>query len=282
MTAQLGWVSAAIDGAFLIVFAGVIWREVLAGRNLRNLPVCAMVSLLALANVAFHLRMVWPQIGGVPERLALAVGALLISLIGGRIIPSFTRNWMAQRKMTPEPAPFNALDKVTLAATGLALGAWAALADHPVVGGLLITAGLLGFLRMVRWCGVRAMAEPLVWILHAGYLWLVLGLGLLGGSMLWSAIPRSSGVHALTAGAIGVMTLAVMTRATLGHTGRERRADRRTLAIYLLINAAALTRVTAPLFPQVMVPLLIASGALWSGAFLGFAAAYGPMLARRR
>ena len=126
------------------------------------------------------------------------------------------------------------------------------------------------------------MAEPLVWILHAGYLWLALGLGLLGGAMLWDVIPRSSGVHALTAGAIGVMTLAVMTRATLGHTGRERRADRPTLVVYLLINAAALVRIVAPLSAEWMIPLLVLSGVLWSGAFAIFAATYGPMLAQRR
>lgn len=278
----LGLAAPVIDSAFLIAFAAVVWREVLAGKNLRNVPVCGMVTLLALANVAFHLRAAWAGIGMIPERLALGVAVLLIALIGGRIIPSFTRNWLAQRGLTPEPAPFGTLDKAVLAATAAALGAWVAAQFHPVTGAMLAAAGLLNLARLVRWRGLRTGSEPLVWILHAGYAWLGTGLILLGGSVLFSVVPRSSGIHALTAGAIGVMTLAVMTRATLGHTGRERRADRRTLAIYLLVNAAALVRVAAPWSAEAMVPLLIVSGVLWSAAFALFALAYGPMLARPR
>ena len=161
-------------------------------------------------------------------------------------------------------------------------GAWVAAQFHPVTGAMLAAAGLLNLARLVRWRGLRTGSEPLVWILHSGYAWLGTGLVLLGGSVLFGFVPRSSGIHALTAGAIGVMTLAVMTRATLGHTGRERRADRRTLAIYLLVNAAALVRVAAPWSAEAMVLLLIVSGVLWSAAFALFALAYGPMLARPR
>jgi uncharacterized protein involved in response to NO len=282
LNAQLGWVAQATDAAFLLVLAAVIWREVVAGRNLRNLPVCVMVSLLALANLAFHLRMIRPGIGMAPERLALAVSVLLIALIGGRIIPSFTRNWMAQRSMAPEPTPFGMLDKAVLAVTGVALAAWTAAPDRAPGGALLCVAGAANLVRLWRWRGVRTRAEPLVWVLHAGYAWLAVGLILLGGSILESFVPRSSGIHALTAGAIGVMTLAVMTRATLGHTGRERRADRPTLLIYLLINSAALVRIAAPWAGGAMVALLAVSGLLWSFAFGLFALAYGPMLIKPR
>lgn len=282
LTGPLGRAAQAIDAAFLFVFAAVVWREVIAGRNLRNLPVCVMVSLLALANLAFHLRTTWPAIGMTPERLALAVAALLICLIGGRIIPSFTRNWMAQRRLSPEPAPFGDFDKGVMSVTALALTAWTAQPDWSLSGGLLCLAGLANLARLMRWRGLRTWGEPLVWILHTGYAWLGFGFVLLGGSILFDFVPRSSGIHALTAGAIGVMTLAVMTRATLGHTGRERRAGRRTLTIYLLINAAALVRIAAPFWEGAMIPLLTVAGLLWSTGFGLFALAYGPMLAKPR
>ncbi len=123
------------------------------------------------------------------------------------------------------------------------------------------------------------MAEPLVWILHLGYLWLSTGLVLTGLSVAAPGlVPASAGVHALTAGAIGVMTLAIMTRASRGHTGRPLTAGKVEVAIYVLINAAALVRVVGALSPSVYQPLLIVSAGLWSMAFLAFVISYGPML----
>lgn len=277
------WPAAAIglDCGFSIVFAAVIWREVLAGKSLRNLPVCLMVTALALANVAFHLRGYAPSLGGVSERAALAVSIGLIALIGGRIIPSFTQNWFIPRRIGPAPAVFGPLDKAVLAVSGLALTAWVLVPDRPWVGPALALTGLGHLVRLWRWRGWKAAAEPLVWILHAGYLWLALGLILLGLSV-WAplAAPRSAGVHAITAGAIGVMILAVMTRASRGHTGRARVADRATLLIYAAAIAAALVRVAAPFAPGQTMPLLGVSAALWTLAYGGFAAAYGPMLVK--
>jgi uncharacterized protein involved in response to NO len=277
----LGPLAALIDSAFLLVFAGVIWREVLAGRNWRNLPVCGLVTALALANIAFHLNAALGH-GYVGERLALAAAMLLLALIGGRITPSFTRNWLKAQKIRPEPAAFGAIDRAALAATAAGAVGWAAFPDAAPTGGLLLAAGVLNLVRLVRWRGWLAAREPLLWILHLGYAWLAFGLGLLGAAVLWSEIPRTAGVHALTAGAIGVMTLAVMTRATRGHTGRPLIADEATVAIYLAILWAAVLRVAAPFWPTAQAPLLIASVILWSLAFAGFAAAYSPMLLKRQ
>jgi uncharacterized protein involved in response to NO len=277
----LGPTAAVVDSLFLLVFAGVIWREVLEGRNWRNLPVCGLVTVFALANVAFHVdAAVWRT--GVGERLALAAIAMLLALIGGRITPSFTRNWMKARRLAPEPATFSRVDQVALALTGASGLAWAALPDSPVTGVLLTTAGAANLVRLARWRGWAAAREPLVWILHAGYGWLGVGLLLLGASRLLEIVPRTAGVHAITAGAIGVMTLAVMTRATRGHTGRPLAADRATVAIYLAINAAAVLRLIAA-FPTAQQPLLLsASAALWALAFGGFALSYAPMLTMRK
>ena len=204
--------------------------------------------------------------------------ALLIAFIGGRVTPSFTRNWQMKRG-GPLPAIASHFDVVTLSVTALGLVGWSIAPAHPAAGTMLLTAGGLNLLRLVRWRGDATLAEPLVWILHLGYLWLAAGLVLTGLSVATPGfVPASAGVHALTAGAIGVMTLAIMTRASRGHTSRTLAAGPVKVVIYGLVNAAALTRVAGGLSPPLYQPLLIISAALWSGAFLAFAIAYGPML----
>lgn len=277
----LGPVASFVDSLFLLAFAGVIWREVLAGRNWRNLPVCGLVTLFALANIAFHL-----PIGAAADvgvRLALGAAIMLMGLIGGRIVPSFTRNWMKARSLAPQPSPFGHVDRLALGLTAVGVGLWVVAPQTAPTGAVLALAGAAHLVRLARWRGWRAAAEPLVWILHLGYAWLGAGLLLLGAASLDPGlVPRSAGVHALTAGAVGVMTLAVMTRATRGHTGRPLAAGAGTSAIYLAINVAGALRVAAPFFAEVQPLLLSASGVLWSLAFGGFAIAYGPMLVMSR
>ncbi|WP_374533458.1 NnrS family protein [Phenylobacterium sp.] len=274
--------AAVVDASFLVVFALVVWREIIAGRNRRNLPVCLMVTLLAAANILYH---VAPWLAGadqLAQRLALALAAGLLSLIGGRIVPSFTQNWLGARKIAPGPTPFGRYDAFVLALTVLALGAWIIAPFAAAAGWLLAGAGVAHTVRLLRWRGWKARGEPLVWILHIGYAWLALGLGLIGAGVLApSQVPATLGVHALGAGAVGVMTLAVMTRATLGHTGRPREADRRTVWIYLAVLAAALTRLCAPLHDNSPVLLAVSAG-LWTLAFGGFALVYGPLLIGQR
>lgn len=267
-----------IDDLFLFAMAGVIWREVLAGRNWRNVPVAVMVTLFALANAGFHLEAGAGGVANLSTRLGLAVVALLIAVIGGRVTPSFTRNWQIKRG-GPLPAVAGRFDAVTLATTTAGLIAWSIAPAHPAAGALLLAAGGLNLVRLIRWRGDATVTEPLVWILHLGYLWLAAGLIFTGLSVAAPGlVPPSVGVHALTAGAIGVMTLAIMTRASRGHTGRPLAAGRVEVLIYVLINAAALTRVTGGLLPTLYQPLLMLSAGLWSAAFLAFVVGYGPML----
>jgi uncharacterized protein involved in response to NO len=274
--------ASAIDSLFLLVFAGLIWREVIAGRNWRNLAVCGLVSLFALSNIAFHLGQASQGLADLAERLALAAPAMLIAVIGGRITPSFTRNWLAQRRGRNLPAPTGRIDAVVLALTGAALAAWVTSPGASLAGTLLVLAGLANGLRLARWRGLATLTEPLVWSLHAGYGWLATALVLLGSSVLTPLVPLTAGIHALSAGAFGVMTLAVMTRASLGHTGRARAADAWTLGVYLCVNVAAILRLTAAFEPSFQAPLLTAAALAWAAAFLGFAAVYGPMLASPR
>jgi uncharacterized protein involved in response to NO len=129
---------------------------------------------------------------------------------------------------------------------------------------------------------VATLAEPLLLILHVGYLWLVAGVALLGLSLITDAVPAAAAVHALTAGAMGTMILSVMTRATLGHTGRALHADAATIAIYALVTVAAVLRVAAAWAIDAQAGLLEASGLTWVAAFALFAAKYGPMLLASR
>ena len=282
LPASLWPAALVLDGAFLVVFAGVVCREVLAASNRRNLPVAALVTVLAVANLAFHARPLWPDAVAVSERAAVATLTVLIALIGGRIVPSFTQNWTLARGMVARPAPFGRFDQATLALTVIALLLWVTDPWSPVAGGPLMLSGALHLVRLLRWRGWLTWRESMVWSLHGAYAWLPVGLFILGGAALAPAIfPFSAGIHALTAGAMGVMTLAVMTRASRGHTGRPRAADTATTAIYVLVILAAATRVAAPFLAEATSVLLMVSSAMWVFAFAGFALVYGPMLLRK-
>jgi len=278
------WLVAVVDCSFLVAFAGLVWREILAGKNTRNLPVSLMVTALAAANIAFHVFANDPAALQMVQRAALAVPALLIVLIGGRIVPSFTRNWLVQQGETALPAPAGRFDRFALVLAAVAFAAWMVLPFEMITGFLLLGAGLVHVLRLWRWRGWRTGTEALVWILHVGYGWLTVAMALLGLSILLpQAIPASAAIHALTAGAMGVMILAVMTRATLGHTGKSRKADRWTMVIYGLVITAALLRVASGFAPFALyLPLLIGAGTLWATSFALFAMRYGPLLALPR
>lgn len=272
-----------IDMAFSASLAGAIWREVIAGKNWRNAPVAALLTFFALANLLHHLENFWPALDGLAVRLALGVTAMLIALIGGRITPSFTRNWLVKSRSQALPASFGWPDKAALASTGLGVLAWIVASEHAVSGALLVLGGVLLAVRLSRWQGLATWREPIVLILHLGYLWLAVSLVMLGLSALApDLMPLSSALHALTAGAIATMTLAVMTRATRGHTGRAIESDRLTVALYAAAMAGAVLRVAAPLAPAFYMHLLICGGLLWSLAFVLFVWRYGPMLVKKR
>ncbi|MEQ8354045.1 MAG: NnrS family protein [Kiloniellaceae bacterium] len=269
--------AAALDLAFLVLLLLVALREIVAGRNWRNLPLLLALLALIAANALSHLEAAAViDTGRLGARLGIATLVLLISLIGGRVIPSFTRNWLVKNGAATLPASFGGFDKLCLAATLLALLGWVFAEAQPLAGAALILAGALNFVRLARWQGHRTLSEPLVWSLHLGFLWVPLGLALLGlGIAAPDLLPTTAGLHALTAGAIGGMTLAVMTRATLGHSGRELKADGLTTTIYLAVATATGLRVAASMAPEFYAPLLLASGAAWSLAFGLFAIVYG-------
>jgi uncharacterized protein involved in response to NO len=276
------WTAALLDVGFFVALALLAAREVLAANN-RNFPIVGMVFLFGSANLVDYLAITGalaaPDLGW---QLGIALIVLLISLIGGRIVPSFTRNWLVKRaapgRLPTQPARF---DMVTIGATGLALLGWITGPETALIGSLLVAAAALQAARLARWGGARTWTDPLVLILHIGYAWVPAGLALLGLSLM-GLVARSAAVHALTAGAMATMILAVMTRASLGHTGRELKASVPTVAIYALVTAGALLRVAASLgLVDYGVGVEIASLA-WGGALLLFLIAYAPILWKPR
>jgi uncharacterized protein involved in response to NO len=273
-------VAAAFDLAFPAVFFLVVAREIATGRNWRNLPMVVALALLFVGNLLTHLDVMNIAATGVlGAHIGVATLAMLVALVGGRITPSFTRNWLV--KTLPgaiEPAPFGSLDRFALTATLVTLIAWVAFPGATLTAFLQIIAGAALFLRLTRWRGARAGAEPLLFVLHLGYGWLALGLILMGANQLLGFTDPTAPLHALTAGAIGTMTLAVMTRATRGHTGRALVADRGTVAIYVAITLSAALRVTAPFTGEYYFAALAVAAGLWSLAYGLFVLLYFGML----
>jgi len=282
LSTSIGWMAAAaIDCAFLVLVTAAAAREVMAGRNWRNLKVIAIVAVLAAANLGFHLEAHFRGVADYSLRAGIGAIVILITLVGGRIVPSFTHNWLARAKPGRLPAPLGRFDVATIAASVGAVALWIAIPSGVATAIALALAGVLQAARLARWAGDRAFAEPLVLILHIAYAFIAAGFLLTAAAaVFW--VGESAGVHAWAVGAVGTMTLAVMTRASLGHTGHALTASALTRALYLAVVIAALARVAAALEPQWSMPLLHVAAFAWAVAFLGFAVGYGPMLCRAR
>jgi len=282
-SAELGRVAAAaVDASFLIVFAAVVAREVIAGRNARNLKVAGLVLALALANVAFHVEDAMSGVAEVSIRAALSLLVFLILLIGGRVTPSFTGNWLARAGETRRPVPFGRLDGIILALSGLSLAMWVAAPERVATGALALAAGVVNLWRLSRWRGLAARRDALVLVLHGGFLFAALGFLAVGASGLWpEKIPTAVGIHFWSVGAVGVMTLAMMTRATLGHTGRALAASKGTVFAYGCLVVALAARIAMAFLADLALPLMHVAACAWVLAFAAFLLVYGPMLARR-
>jgi uncharacterized protein involved in response to NO len=269
-----------VDAAFLVIAAGLVWREIAAGKSWPHAPIGGLISLYAGANILFHVLALSGGATDFPERMALAQVMVLLALIGGRVIPNFTRAFLAEQGMSEQPAPFSRLDGLSVVLVGSAAVAWIVQPQAMVTGGLLVGAGFVNLGRLLRWYGWVTWREPLVLTLHLGYGWLALSLLVLGGAILGVGLATTDAVHAFTTGAVGVMTLAIMTRASLGHTGRPKHAGPLTVCIYILVNLGALLRVFGPSVDLSTNLVLGLAAMSWSGAYLLFALFYGPFLLR--
>ncbi len=284
LSAHIGMTSAAVvDLLFLATLAGVIAREIVAGRNLHNLKVLALVGLLLVGNAAFHAEALLVHGGrGYGTRIGIGAAVLLITLVGGRIVPSFTRNWLVRKRPGRLPVPFGRFDFFALATGALAIACWIAFPQAEATAVVAGAAGLLHAVRLARWAGYRTGGEPLVLVLHVAYAFVPVGFFLVASAIVApTQIAAAGALHAWTVGAVGMMTLAVMTRASLGHTGQELVASPSTRIIYAAILIAAVARLLTA-FDLWREALLTVSAVAWLIAFAGFAVSFGPLLIRPR
>ncbi|OKL43764.1 NnrS family protein [Pseudovibrio exalbescens] len=276
-----------VDLSMPIALAIASAREIYAGQNWRNLAVLAMLVAFIVANGVFHVSAAEGEYAaqGIGMRLGVAAAVMMVAVIGGRIVPSFTRNWLAKRgasRKTSLPA-VQVFDRAALIVLLAALAVWVFAPFERLTGLFLLGAGAFHLLRLARWKGWLTFAEPLVLILHGAYLFLPIGLLVLGLEIL---VPGTLGMataqHVLMAGVIGSMTLAVMTRATLGHTGRSLSAGPATTLIYAAVIVSVFSRVGAGVWLEHASLFHAVSGWAWFGAFAGFVFVYGPLLISER
>ncbi|WP_299618459.1 NnrS family protein [Pelagibius sp.] len=272
-----GPLGSAAALAFPVILALVVWREILAGGNRRNLPLCLLVTALAAADAVF---LFGPQDLGM--RIGFAMAAMMMMLIGGRIIPSFTGNWLKKRAARALPAPFGAPDKAALAVSLVALACWIVVPGGRITGLAFALAAAANVWRLLRWRGSATLAEPLLLVLHLAYAWVPVAFALFALAILFPDLASAQQpLHALGAGAMGLLTLAVMTRASLGHSGRPLRAGWATSLAYLLVLAGAAARVAADWAAE-PTALLHLGATAWTAGFLVFVLRYAPMLMTRR
>ena len=269
-------VVVSVDVAFPWALCAVVSWEVIAARHWRNIAMGLPVLLMGLADLLSYGGLAGLAINhGLSDRLGIMATIVLISVIGGRIIPTFTRNWLVQQAKTAPPAAPGWLDRLALGTLHLGLSGWVLAPQARSVGILLVIAAILNAWRLARWHGLATCSAPLLAILHMGYAWVVLGTALLGACILNPIIPFPAAIHALSAGAMGTMIIGVMTRVLRGHTGRPLVADRLTVVLYLMVTTAAVLRVLAAFMG--LLPLFQLSAISWILAFGGFVVMYGPM-----
>jgi len=266
----------AIDCAFMAIIGAIVTVEIIAGRNFANLKVVVPVLLYLAANIDFHLEAMTTGTADTGRRLGFATVAILILLIGGRIIPSFTRNWLVKQGSTSAalPVPFRRFDAVSLGITVVALLLWVAFPDDDLVGLSLMVAGVVQLARLTRWSGWRVWPSSLLLMLHVAFAFVPAGLIAVGLASL-GVLPIAAGLHLLGIGGFGGMTLAVMMRAALGHTGRELEVGPTLAAAFACVALAAVVRVAV----STNAGLWIAA-ALWTVGFGTFVWHFAPVLAR--
>ncbi|WP_440657890.1 NnrS family protein [Ensifer adhaerens] len=274
-------VAAAVEALFLPVVLLICAREVIVGRKWKDLKVIGGLIILSAANIWFHLSVLGNLDVDAAARLAIGAYTMLIMIVGGRIVPSFTRNWLNKVGRTDFPVPYNRFDTAAILIGVAALGAWTFAPVHIVTAAIAVIACAFHTVRLLRWHGSPTWPEKLLFVLHAAYAFVPLGfLAISAGAIeLLSDYPV---MHVLTVGVIAFMMLAVMTRATRGHTGRPLVGSTLTSASYVAIAGAALIRPLAEVLPEHYHHLIALSGALWIAAFVLFTLEYGPMLVRER
>lgn len=274
---------AALDLAYLPLLAWLVGGALVKAKP-RNKAFLGILALFLAANLAVHADLVleWGDArrgvyGGI------AVLLMMIAVVGGRVVPSFTQNWLRMRGRPIEVKPIGWIEKGGAQGSVLLAGLLLAAAPTSAAAGVvLLAAAAIHLVRLAGWHGLKTLSNPILWVLHLGYAWLVAGLALLGLSSFVEAVPPSAALHALTAGCVGTMIIGVMSRAALGHSGRPLEVSRLTVAAYVLVSGGALARVVAPMAGGALLPLTHAGGTLWASGWLLFVIVYAPIVMRPR
>ncbi len=279
-----GWLVASVDMTFPLLLCFFVAREIVGAGSRRNYPIVAITLLLAGLNLVFHLGALGLLAGADRVAILLLVHTilLLIAVIGGRVIPNFTANWLRRREVTRLPSDQPLVDRATLLMTAI-FGITASVAPMSMATGLLgFVAAVLHTLRLSRWRGLATADEPLLLALHVAYAWLPIGYVLSGFAVFGWLVSPTGALHALTMGAMGGMILAMTTRVPLGHTGRALTASRLTVVAYLALTVAVITRVFGPLLVTDYMATIEWSAVAWMTAFAVFVFAYWPVFTQPR
>lgn len=273
-------VVAALDLSFLPALAGFVLVPLVRARN-RNSPLLAVLLTLWLTNVAFY----WGLTHGdsIFARHALLVGIdivlLLVTVIGGRIVPAFTSSALKQQGIGISLRAWRGMTPLAVGVMVVAVICDLFRPESVAAGAVALAAGVIQAVRLAQWRMLRTLRTPIVWVLHVAYLWLPVGLVLKGLALIFALALAAYYLHALTIGAAALMIMAVMTRASLGHTGRPLVVSRATAYAYGLLAAAAVVRVFGPaLLPLAYVKIVVLAAALWAVAFGIYLLGYTPML----
>jgi uncharacterized protein involved in response to NO len=275
-------VAISVDCAFLPVLLTICAREVIAGKKWKDIKILGGLVALSTANAAFDTAMLTGGDVTLPSRLAIAAYLMLIAIVGGRILPSFTRNWLAKNGATDFPKAYDEYDTMALLLALSAMTVWVVAPGGSLTGMLLLAAAMAHAWRLVRWKGWLTWREGLVLVLHVAYGFVVAGF-LAAGLAAFGLIEYVAALHVLTVGCIGTMTLAVMTRATRGHTGLDLHASRVTLISYGAMILSAMVRPATAILPDLYLEIVSCAGLLWMAAFALYLVEYAsPLVGRRK
>lgn len=275
---------AALDLGYLPLLAVMLAKPLIQAGKWRNIVFLPILAALWLCGLCAHIEaLTGRELGMKGVTLGIFLLLVMIAIVGGRIIPSFTQNWLRMQGRPVDLHPVNWIETgggaVVVVLAGLAQ---TFLPSSPLAGVLLLVAAGVHGLRLAGWHGLKTLSNPVLGILHVGYAWMVIGFVLLGLTAFVPALPPSAALHALTAGAVATMIIAVMSRAALGHSGRPLVVSKATIAAYGLISVGTALRVPAPLFPDAMLLLTMAGGIAWALGWVLFVVVYFPVCTKPR
>ncbi len=276
---------AAVDLAFIPFLVALVLRALIAGWSKRNLIFLPIFAGLFIANLMIHFERLalTADTADQGHRLALDLVIGLIIILGGRIVPSFTTNYLRNHGGGDLPKQSDRLTQLAVLSAAAIVIVNQAAPDSDLSGAVYALAALINLIRFLGWQGHRILNVPILWILFAGYGFVIAGLALSAVSVFVDALPRIAADHLMTIGGIGSMTLGIMTRASLGHTGRTPTASPAMLAAFLAVGAASLVRALGPVIaPDYYVVNMIVTGALWTGAYALFVLTFFTILTTPR